>query len=300
MSDTLAIGIDLGGTNIKAALINDESGALITSLSRLTLDGEFDQGLPRFAVTVREIVDELEAFAGQKGLRVGLSAPGLANPNGKCIEWMPGRMHGLERLDWSRLLEREVNVLNDAQAALLGEVWVGAAQGCQDVFMITLGTGVGGAIFSGGRLLKGAIGRGGHLGHMTTDINAPMDVYGTPGSLEVAIGNKTILERGQGRYANTHVLLAACAQGDVEAEKIWQESVRHLAAAIASLINILDPELIILGGGISTGAGDRLLMPLAAFLDQYEWRPGGGRARLSLAALGDEAGAFGSVRSLLA
>jgi glucokinase len=166
--------------------------------------------------------------------------------------------------------------------------------------MITLGTGVGGAIFSGGRLLKGAIGRGGHLGHMTTDINASMDVYGTPGSLEVAIGNKTILERGQGRYANTHVLLAACSQGDAEAEKIWRESVRHLAAAIASLINILDPELIILGGGISTGAGDRLLMPLAAFLDQYEWRPGGGRARLSLAALGDEAGAFGSVRSLLA
>lgn len=296
---TPAIGIDLGGTNIKAALIDSDTGALITSLSRPTLDGEFVNDVPRFAQTVRDIVHELEAQAEQGKLRVGLSAPGLANPDGRCIDWMPGRMHGLEKLDWPLFLDREVQVLNDAHSALLGEVWIGAAQGCNNVFMITLGTGVGGAAFCDGRLLKGAIGRAGHLGHVTTDLNAPLDLYGTPGSLEVAMGNKTIHTRGAGCYASTLALLDACAAGDAEAEKIWQESVRHLAAAIASLINVLDPELIILGGGIATGAGDRLLNPLAALLDQYEWRPGGNRVRLTLAKLGDEAGAFGCVRNLL-
>lgn len=294
-----AIGIDLGGTNIKAALIDSDTGTLITSLSRPTLDGEFVNEAPRFALTVRDIVHELEAWAGQGKLRVGLSAPGLANPNGRCIDWMPGRMHGLEKLDWPVFLDREVQVLNDAHAALLGEVWIGAARNCNNVFMITLGTGVGGAAFCDGRLLKGAIGRAGHLGHVTTDLNAPLDLYGTPGSLEVAMGNKTIQIRGAGRYASTLALLDACVTGDAEAEKIWLESVRHLAAAIASLINVLDPELIILGGGIATGAGDRLLNPLAALLDQYEWRPGGNRVRLTLAKLGDEAGAFGCVRNLL-
>jgi len=295
----LAIGIDLGGTNIKAALIECASEKLVTSLSRPTLDGEFEAGVPHFALTIREIVSDFEAQAGVGKLAVGLSAPGLANPNGRCIDWMPGRMHGLEKLDWSSFLDRQVQVLNDAQAALLGEAWVGAAKDCQNVFMITLGTGVGGAILCDGRLLKGAIGRAGHLGHTSTDANAPLDLYGTPGSLEVAIGNKTIQERGEGRYASTHALLDAYAAGDTHAEKVWLESVRHLAVSMASLINVLDPELIILGGGISIGAGDRLLKPLASYLDQYEWRPGGIRVRLALAALGDEAGPYGSVRSLL-
>ncbi|MCW0218720.1 MAG: ROK family protein, partial [Prosthecobacter sp.] len=127
----LAIGIDLGGTNIKAALIECASGKLVTSLSRPTLDGEFEAGVPRFALTIREIVSDFETQAGVGKLAVGVSAPGLANPNGRCIDWMPGRMHGLEKLDWSSFLERQVQVLNDAQAALLGEAWVGAAKDCQ-------------------------------------------------------------------------------------------------------------------------------------------------------------------------
>jgi glucokinase len=298
-SSKLAIGIDLGGTNIKAALIDCHSGQIITSLSRPTLDGEFEGAVPRFALSVREVVAEFEVLAGQGNLPIGLSAPGLAHPAGNCIDWMPGRMHGLEKLDWPTFLNRRVNVLNDAQAALLGEVWVGAAKGCQDVFMITLGTGVGGAIFSHGRLLKGAIGRAGHLGHIATDVNAPVDLYGNPGSLEAAIGNKTLQERGEGRYATTHALLDAVTAGVAHAEKVWGESVRCLAASIGSLINVLDPEVIILGGGIAIGAGDRLMKPLASFLDIYEWRPGGSQVRLALASLGDEAGAVGAVRSLL-
>jgi glucokinase len=294
----MIIGIDLGGTNIKAALIDDSSGEMRANVSRPTLDGEFVGNEPRFAHTVREMVHELEAEAGQGKLRVGLSAPGLAHPSGRYIDWMPGRMHGLEKLDWPNILDRDVHVLNDAHAALLGEVWIGAAKGCQDVFMITLGTGVGGAVLSGGRLLKGSIGRGGHLGHITVDAGAPSDVFNTPGSLESFIGNKTLQARCSGRYENTLVLVAAAASGDSEAKALWLESVRYLAIGLASLINVLDPELIILGGGIASGAGDQLMQPLQGYLDDFEWRPGGYRVRLAPASAGEWAGCVGSAFNL--
>ncbi len=296
---SLAIGIDLGGTNIKAALIDAGSGEMQASISKPTLDGEFVGHEPRFAHTVREIVHELESQAGQGKLRVGLSAPGLANPNGRCIDWMPGRMHGLEKFDWPAFLEREVQVINDAHAALLGEVWIGSARGCQDVFMITLGTGVGGAVLSGGRLLKGSIGRGGHLGHISLDAKAPKDIFNTPGSLESFLGNKTLQERGGDRYASTHDLVAAAAKGDALAQSLWLESIRYLAVGIVSLINVLDPELVIVGGGIAAGAGDQLMQPLQSCLAEYEWTPGGHRVRLALATAGEWAGAFGCVRNLV-
>ena len=286
---TPAIGIDLGGTNIKAALVDTQTAETLATMSKPTRDGEFEGSTPRFAITVREIVEAFEARVGQK-LSVGLSAPGLANPNGTCIDWMPGRMHGLEKFVWADFLQRPCHVLNDAHAALLGEVWAGAAKGTQDAFMLTLGTGVGGAIWSGGRLLKGKIGRAGHLGHISTDANAACDLFGTPGSLEAAIGNQTIHLRGEGRYATTLDLLAAYAAGDVHAERAWLESVRHLAAAIASLIN---------GGGIAVGAGERLFNPLQRMLDGFEWRPGGQQARIVPAALGESAGCLGAVFQLL-
>lgn len=294
----LSIGIDLGGTNIKAALVDTQSAKNFVTLSKPTRDGEFGGDTPRFALTVREIVHEFEAQAGRK-LAVGLSAPGLANPDGSCIDWMPGRMHGLEKFNWSAFLDRECRVLNDAHAALLGEVWAGAAKNTRDAFMLTLGTGVGGAIWSGGRLLQGKIGRAGHLGHLSIDSNAPCDDFNTPGSLEDAIGNQTIAQRGEGRYTTTHALLDAYAAGDEHAKKVWLTSVRHLAAAIASLINVLDPEVVILGGGIATGAKDLLFTPLQQMIDGFEWRPGGHQARLVPAELGDNAGCLGSVFNLL-
>lgn len=294
----LAIGVDLGGTNIKAALIDRDSAERITSLSRPTRDGEFADGVPVFAHSIRDIVQELEMQAGTGRLPVGLSAPGLAHPKGRCIDWMPGRMHGLERFDWPAFLDRDAHVINDAHAALLGEAWTGSARGCEDVFMITLGTGVGGAVLSGGRLLKGFTGRGGHLGHISIDARAPKDIFNTPGSLESFLGNKTLLERGGGRFENTHVLVAAAAAGDDQARTLWLESVRCLAVGITSLINVLDPELVVLGGGIASGAGDELMRPLKAFMEELEWRPGGHRVRLALASAGEWAGACGCVAML--
>lgn len=245
------------------------------------------------------MVEELEAVAGEGPLAVGLSAPGLADPSGRCIAWMPGRMHGLEKLDWGDLLERRVAVLNDAHAALLGEVWTGAAKGLSHACMFTLGTGVGGAMFADGRLLRGAIGRAGHLGHVTVNAAGAKDEFNTPGSLERAIGNQSVGQRGEGRYETTHVLVEAAQAGDPKAQEIWNRSIRDLAAAIASMINVLDPEVVIVGGGIASGAGESLFGPLRRSVAEFEWQPGGHSCPVLPATAGEWAGALGSAYAVL-
>jgi len=164
--------------------------------------------------------------------------------------------------------------------------------------MLTLGTGVGGAAIVDGRLLRGHIGRAGHLGHSSLDIDGPTDVCGTPGSLEMMIGNCTIAERTQGLFKTTHDLVAAHVAGDPEASYFWLRSVRALACAIASFVNILDPEAVVIGGGIAR-SGESLLTPLRECLAEIEWRSTGYSVKVVPAALGEFAGAFGAASNAM-
>ena len=287
------LGIDLGGSRIKSVVVN---------ASGQTLEHEsmpFEDRAMEWADRIRDRVEALRLRRGEPAA-VGLSAPGLAARDGRCILHMPGRLHGLEGLDWQRFLTAPtpIPVLNDAHAALLGEAWMGAAQGLENVFMLTLGTGVGGAAIVDGRLLRGNLGRAGHLGHITLDSRAQNDDVGTPGSLEMAIGNKTLTERSHGRYTSTEILVQHTRAGDLKAMALWQESVRGLALGINSLINVLDPEAVILGGGIAQ-AGPDLFDRLSEILEGHEWRPRGARVRLLPAALSELAGAYGAARQAI-
>lgn len=207
---------------------------------------------------------------------------------------MPGRLQGLEGLDWSNELRLPTVVLNDAHAALLGEVWLGAARGGTNVLMVTLGTGVGGAAMVDGRLLRGHLGRAGHVGHLSLDPAGEPDIVRTPGSLENAMGDCTVGRRSGGRFATTRELVAAVIAGDEAARAVWERSTGTLGAALAGLINVLDPQMIVLGGGIA-GAGEVLFTPLTAALDRMEWRIGATGVALVPARLGAQAGAFGAV-----
>jgi glucokinase len=201
-------------------------------------------------------------------------------------------------LVWSDYLgtTHPVPVLNDAQAALLGEVWLGAARGLDNVILLTLGTGVGGAAMVDGHLLRGHIGRAGHLGHICLDLDGAKDITNLPGSLEDLIGNWTVQQRSRGRFATTHELVAAYKSGDAFATKVWLRSIRALGCAIGSFVNVLDPEAVVIGGGIAR-SGRSLLGPLQRVLDEVEWRPGGARVKLLTAKLGEFAGAYGAARN---
>ncbi|MDP3072576.1 MAG: ROK family protein [Opitutaceae bacterium] len=286
-SSRLILGVDLGGTHVKGIVV-DSSGRICGEDTRRTADGADDgwQGNVRALVAaLRQRFPEITA--------AGLCAPGLAARDERSIVNMPGRLRGLAGLVWSDELELPTVVLNDAHAALLGEVWQGAASGGANVLMITLGTGVGGAAMVDGRLLRGHLGRAGHVGHVSLNPEGTPDIVGTPGSLEDAIGDCTVAERSGGRFQSTRDLVAAAVAGDSEAGQTWARSVRALGAALASLINVLDPQTIVLGGGIAA-AGDVLFKPLAASLARMEWRVGSSRVAVVPARLGAQAGAFGA------
>jgi len=294
MTTEYGIGIDLGGTRIKSARFELSSGALLGTAMVPTRDGERVGDLPAFAAGIRDLVTRHEAEMGARAAAVGISAPGLAARDGQSIRFMPGKLEGLEGLVWADLLQREAGCLNDAHAALLGEIWQGAAKDKTDVVMLTLGTGVGGAVVTGGQLLQGHIGRGGHLGHVTVDLEGPQDICGMPGSIEYEIGNGYLEARSGGRFQMTRDLLSAVEAGDPQALVLWERSVKALAVCVASLINIFDPEVILIGGGVAN-AWDQLKPRLDAGLAHYEWRPGGHVVPVQRATLGEWAGCYGAV-----
>jgi len=290
-----AIGIDLGGSCVKSVAVAKDGRTLAQS------SVPFDAGAQmEWADKIREIVAQFRIDQGAEPSCIGLSAPGLAARDGRSIARMPGRLKGLEGLDWATFLKTSspIPVLNDAHAALLGEAWIGAARGFQNVIMLTLGTGVGGAAIVDGNLLRGHIGRAGHLGHISLDIDGPSDVCGTPGSLEVMIGNCTIADRTNGLFKTTHDLVTAHLAGDPEASYFWLRSVRALACAVASFVNVLDPEAVIIGGGIAR-AGDALFAPLRECLAEIEWRSAGYEVKVLPATLGELAGAYGAAHNAL-
>ena len=285
-----SIGIDLGGTNIKIVVLSND-GELLDYLTLIPVT-QIDRGLRRSnATSLRFKLSAARLLATSVSLH-----PGLAAKDCKSIAYMRGRLDGLEGFVWTDFLDspNAVFVLNDAHAALLGEVWQGAAKGHSNVVLLTLGTGVGGAVLADGRLLKGHIGRAGHLGHVSVNSDGAPDIVGTPGSLEEMIGNYNIAARSKGRFNSTRELVEAHLKGDPEATLIWLRSVFHLAAAIASFINAFDPEIVVIGGGIAQ-AGPALLEPLNKYLDRFEWRPMGVGVPVRVAALGERAGAIGAV-----
>ena len=289
---TYLLGIDLGGSSVKAVAVTPEGG----TLSKYNEPFDADRPL-HFAETVQSIVERSTTEQGGAPSRIGLSAPGLAAKDARSIAFMPGRLDGLVDLDWTEYLGSTtgVPVLNDAQAALLGEVWLGAAKGLTNVILLTLGTGVGGAAMVDGRLLRGHSGKAGHLGHITLDMDGAPDVCNVPGSLEVQIGNCTIRERGQGKFETTHKLIEASRAGDGFAEGVWSRSLKALAVAIGSLTNVLDPEAVIIGGGIAR-ADEDLFEPLKRAVPNYEWQVCGHQVKILPAELGEFAGAYGAAR----
>ena len=281
------IGIDLGGTRIKAVAL-DEAGNTQYQCSYPTNDGDDAVWKAAILETVRDIKDKIQC----RDTVIGISAPGLPNKENTAIAFMPGRLQGLENFVWSDFLETPTFVLNDAISAMMAEARFGAAKGRKDVVMITLGTGVGGAILIEGKPYQGSFNRAGHIGHIVIDSQGDRDIIGIPGSLEDAIGNCTIEKRTYGKYTSTDLLIEDYRKGDSFATEVWLTSVKKLAIGIASLTNVLSPEVIILGGGI-TKANDDLFVPLKKYMDFYEWQIYGNKTEIVKAQFEDLAGAIG-------
>ena len=296
----LYVGVDIGGTHTKITAVRSDG----TVSTRFQVKTQDSIGCPVEKVNywIDEISSALDTFISQTNQRVemvGVAAPGLVDRDECSIAHMPGRLEGLEHLNWREKLNFElpVPVINDAQAALLAESWIGAVQGVKNVVLLTLGTGVGGALMLNGQVFSGARGRAGHIGHISLDLDGTPDICGMPGSLEEFMGQGSLEKRTRGKYRCYDKLLEDYNYGNLYAEEIWLRSVRALATGIGSVINVLDPDMILLGGGISVA--DQLIGPLSSFLDEVEWRPGGESVPIRTTELGAYSGAIGAARKAM-
>jgi glucokinase len=284
-----AIGIDLGGPNVKGILLNEKGEVLLKHYIPTS-----DEGDERWRVNVLEMVNFLKAKSQNQVETIGLSAPGLANAENSCIAHLPNRLLGLENFVWADYFGIQTVVLNDAHAALMAEAKFGAVRGYKNAILLTLGTGVGGGILINGELYQGLSQMAGHLGHISINISDDeRSILGIPGSLEYALGNYSIEKRSMGKFKSTHELLKAYSENDSYATWLWLDAVRKLAIAMASLINVFSPEIIVLSGGI-TLAGNLLFEPLQTFIDLYEFRPKGKKTKIEKAHFDDLSGAIGA------
>ncbi|MCM3488554.1 ROK family glucokinase [Alkalihalophilus marmarensis] len=244
---------------------------------------------------------------------IGMGAPGF-------IEMETGFIYQAVNIGWKDFplkdrLEVEtglpVTVDNDANIAALGEMWRGAGDGAKNLLCVTLGTGVGGGIIANGQILHGASGMAGEIGHITsvTKGGAPCNC-GKTGCLEtiasatgiarlateaVAVSNEPSLLKEQfdtlGSLTSKDVF-EALAKGDHLAEQVLDETASYLGVAIANLSNALNPEKIVIGGGVSK-AGDALLEPLRTYFNQYALERVASSAEFKIATLGNDAGVIG-------
>ncbi len=289
------LGIDIGGTNIKAVILNDY-GEILEKKELLTED--FSSTKEIWKSNIKKLITEktIQFSDGkEENLKIGISAPGLVDQQNKYVLCMPERLNGIENYNWSIEFNREIVVLNDGHAACLAEFESFYKQaGLSNIIMLTLGTGVGGGAILNGELFQGNLQRAGHFGHMTIDSEGPATMTNMVGSLEYALGNFSIIERTHGKFKSVKDLFESYKMGNSLATFWWLSSIQKLATALASLINILSPNLIILGGGIAAGAQNELVNPLKEFMTLYEWKPVGKPTEIALAKHGNFSGAIGA------
>ena len=229
---------------------------------------------------------------------MGISAPGIPNEDFTAIACMPGRLEGLEGFVWAEYLGLpRVPIVNDAVSALIAEHYFGAGQQHKNLVLITLGTGVGGALMIEGKIHLGFMQKAGHFGHLSADTGShSLDITRIPGSLEDAIGNHNVSLRSYGKFQTSKQLVDAYVLGDPIATYTWLTSVQKLAVSLSAIGNMVSPTCILLGGGIAH-AGEHLFEPLKAFMDVFEWRLGSKKMEIQKVKFDDFAGAIGAAQN---
>jgi len=264
------IGIDLGGTNLRIGLF-DEKGEIIKEQSRPT---EAEKG-PEYAITnMAEAINDLKSNYDIKA--VGIGSPGPLFPNtGIIIE--PPNLPGWMNVPIVKMLEEKtglpVKLENDANAAALAEATLGAGKGASSVYYITISTGIGGGYVLNGQLVSGAQGNCGEIGNMI--VNPSPDAYQGPGlnrgALEGLASGTAIGRIGKERLNITNgaqEVFQLAEQGNQQAQEIIDEAVNYLAIGLANIINTVNPEVIVIGGGVMKSK-DLILKPLIEKTREY-------------------------------
>jgi glucokinase len=320
---SFAIGVDLGGTNLRIAAVAEDGRLLQKTTTGTQVARGRDFVIGEMCDAIRQLVTQ---FSGQTVLGIGIGVPGIIDMETGMLREspnLPGWHNYPVRAEIERRLGTKVILENDANSAALGEKWLGAAREFDDMCMITLGTGVGGGIVLKGRIWHGMSGMAGELGHITVDPDGPLCGCGNHGCVEQfasatavvrmareAIASGTAPEMARAAQANPEfgakVVYQLAVQGDVPAQEIYRNVGWALAVLMADLINVFNFPIYVIGGGVAS-AWDAFSPVL---LEQVRKRsfiyaatnPAGGprvpgkTTIITQALLGGDAGLYGAAR----
>jgi len=305
-------GIDLGGTTVKIAYF-DETGSMLEKweIPTVTTDGG-KQILPHIAASIRAFLDAHQ-INETAILGLGIGVPGPVNAKGvvnKCVNLGWGVFNIAQEL--TRLTGFPVKAGNDANVAALGEFWKGGGQGCENMVFVTLGTGVGGGIVIGGQLLHGSHGSGAEIGHMIVEPNETEACNcGNYGCVEQYCSATGIVRLVKKALAASEApsslrtletitakdIFDAGKAGDALALEVLGRYYRYMGRFLGSLSSAVDPEVVVLGGGVSK-AGDVLLEGLEPEFHRNVFHAAS-EVKFALASLGNDAGAYGAFKLAL-
>jgi len=310
-----AVGVDLGGTNLKAALIDRDAGIVEQSACPTEADRGPEHVLRRIAAIVSNM---LEAAPPASVEGIGIGAPGAVNWERTTVS-KPPNFEGWDTINLRDRLQSQLDtelpvlVENDANVAALGSAFYGAGREPDSFIMITLGTGVGGGIIYQNKIFRGSTGGAAEIGHMTIDYEGPFAKSGVSGAIEGYLGQAFLTEHARNRLVNypdsivrdlvdgdldrlsPRVLYEAATQGDALAEDVLAWAGHKLGCVLGSAVNLLDIRTIVVGGGVSA-AGEYILAPARDALPRFVVP--GLRAELQLLReqLGNEASLLGAAR----
>jgi glucokinase len=271
-ANSLVLGVDIGGTKIAAGLVNPEGKILKQIRKPMIATGSAEAGLD----AVISAIDEIAALAEPEGefRSIGICAPGPLDPRNGIILNPPNLpcWRNFPLAEKIREKYRQpVHIDKDANAAALAETRWGAARGYHYVFYITIGTGVGTGLVLDGKVYRGKNGAAGEGGHMTIDHNGPICACGKPGCIEILAAGPAIGARARAKIAaqlsrgqkilelatgNVHAVASehvaqAFARGDPLAREILEETIQLLTAWLSNIVDLLDPDILVIGGGVS-------------------------------------------------
>ncbi len=313
------IGIDLGGTKISTALINSD-GSIIVHDYRETCAVEGQEAvIGRMLDGARRVMAEAQVTPSQVAA-VGVGAPGPLNVEMGVVV-APPNLPGWDRVPLKRLIEEGLGITtfleNDANAAALGEHRFGAGRGVEHMIYVTVSTGIGGGLILDGELYHGGSGMAGEIGHITIVPYGPLCNCGNRGCLEALASGTALARLARERVAHgvptliadlaggdperiTAKLVAdAAGQGDVEAQEILAEAMHYLGIGMANLVNLFNPQLIVIGGGLAN-IGEPLFGPVRRVIDRRAFRAQAQAVRVVRAALGNKVGVLGAAAVALA
>jgi glucokinase len=315
------VGVDLGATNIVSLLISRD-GKIIARDTRKTMSGEGKKrAFSQIVNSARNVIGEGErsGISSKSILGLGIGGPGPLNSDGGVIHIapnIPGWINAYLVKELEDELKLNVFLENDANAAALGEWWLGAGRDVDNLVLLTLGTGVGGGIIIGGEVLHGARNTAGEIGHTIIHEGGLLCSCGNRGCLEAYASARAVVKRTLSAiYRGEETLLTdlvknkleditcklvydTAREGDSLCKQVVEETGRYLGIGIANIVNLINPEMIILGGGMAN-AGDLIFEPVRKYVREHSFTAAMEGVKIVSAALGVNAGAIGAVAYVL-